>query len=188
MQPQTHHYQNGSVRLPRERGWLPGKSGNFRGSLGSFRGSLGNLLSSTLPGKFRKPVKFHSERTSGEVAEKLMGKFGKLPGKSANFPEARGSLTPSQRLAKSVCNFGASIRMAFDWRLNAWHSYVVTKPPFRNPPFSVGEVHFKWILWFSLGTKAVKVLEIAVGAVFCPDQVLLSKIPSETLVADRIFC
>ena len=57
------------VRLPRERGWPPGKSRNFRGSLGNFRGSLGNfrgasglLLSSTvreLPGK--------SPKTSGEV-------------------------------------------------------------------------------------------------------------------------
>ena len=52
------------VRLPRERGWPPGKSGNFRGSLGNFRGGLGNfrgtsglLLSSTvreLPGKWPK--------------------------------------------------------------------------------------------------------------------------------------
>ena len=53
-----------------------------------------------LPGKSGKllenlwfPPKFHSERTSGEVA-------GKPAGKSRNFPEARGSLTHSQRLAK----------------------------------------------------------------------------------------
>ena len=37
---------------------------------------------------------------SGEVAGELAGKFGELPGKSRNFPEAQGSLTPSQRLAK----------------------------------------------------------------------------------------
>ena len=49
-----------------------------------------------------------SERTSGEVAEKLPGKFGELPGKSVDFPEARrGGLTPSQRLAK------------FDYRINS---------------------------------------------------------------------
>ena len=47
-------------------------------------------------------MKFHSERTSEEVAEKLLGKLGELPGKSGDFPEARGSLTPSQRLAKFV--------------------------------------------------------------------------------------
>ena len=45
---------------------------------------------------------FHSERTSGDVAEKLPGKFGELAGKPGDFPEARGSLTPSQRLAKFV--------------------------------------------------------------------------------------
>ena len=60
-----------------------------------------------LPGKCGKlpgiAVKFHSERTSGEVAEKLPGKFGELPAKKArDFPEARESLTPSQRLAKFV--------------------------------------------------------------------------------------
>ena len=52
--------------------------------------------------KLRVAVKFHSERTSGEVAEKLPGKLGELPGKSGDFPEARGSLTPSQRRAKFV--------------------------------------------------------------------------------------
>ena len=77
------------VRLPRERRWPPGKSRNFRGSLGNFRGSSGLLLSSTvreLPGK--------SPKTSG--------KFGELLGKSGDFPEARGSLTPYQWLAKCV--------------------------------------------------------------------------------------
>ena len=66
-------------------------------------------FSATIPGKSRKlpcnlwiAVKFHSERTSGEVAEKLPGKFGELLGKPGDFLEARGSLTPSQRLAKFV--------------------------------------------------------------------------------------
>ena len=67
------------------KGWPLGKSGK-------------------LPGNPWIAVKFHSERTSGEVAEKLPGKFGELPGKSGDFPEARGSLTPSQRLAKFVSN------------------------------------------------------------------------------------
>ena len=38
----------------------------------------------------------------GKSPKKLPGKFGELPGKSRDFPEARESLTPSQRLAKSV--------------------------------------------------------------------------------------
>ena len=49
-----------------------------------------------LPGNLWIAVKFHSERTSGEVAEKLLGKLGELPGKSGD------SLTPSQPLAKFV--------------------------------------------------------------------------------------
>ena len=31
---------------------------------------------------------FHSEGTSGEVAEKLLGKFGELPGKSRGLPRS----------------------------------------------------------------------------------------------------
>ena len=53
-------------------------------------------LRGSLPGNFWIAVKFHSERTSGEVTEKLPGKFGEPPGKSEDFPEAWGSLTPSQ--------------------------------------------------------------------------------------------
>ena len=75
------------------KGWLPGKSGKPPGKSGK------------LPGNPWIAVKFHSERTSGEVAEKLPGKFGELPEKSGDFPEARGSLTPSQRLAKSVSKY-----------------------------------------------------------------------------------
>ena len=65
-----------------------------RGSLGNFQGTPRLLLSSTVL----------TERTSGEVAEKLPGKFGEPLGKSGDMPEARGSLTPSQRLAKFVKN------------------------------------------------------------------------------------
>ena len=41
----------------------------------------------------------------GEVAKELPGKFGELLGKSGDFPEARGSLTPSQRV-KLTQNMG----------------------------------------------------------------------------------
>ena len=68
---------SGEVRKPLGKsGELPGKSGK-------------------LPGNPWIPVKFQSERK--EVAEKLPGNFWGSPG---DFPEARGSLTPSQRLAK----------------------------------------------------------------------------------------
>ena len=84
------------VRLPRERGCLWG-SPETSGKSGELPGKSGKL-----PGKPWIALKFHSERTSGEVAKKLPGKFGELPGKSGDLPEARGSLTPSQRLAKFV--------------------------------------------------------------------------------------
>ena len=74
-------------------------SGEVRETSGELPGKSGKL-----PGNPWIAVKFHSERTSGEVAEKLPGKFGELPGKSGDFPEARGSLTPSQRPAKLVSN------------------------------------------------------------------------------------
>ena len=86
-------------RLPVERGRPPGKSGKLPGKSGEVPGKSGEL-----PGNPWIAGKFHSERTSGEVAEKLPGRFGGLPGKSGDFPEARGSLTPSQRLAKFVSN------------------------------------------------------------------------------------
>ena len=75
------------LRGSRENFWE--SLGNFRGSLGNFRGSSGLLLSSTvkeLPGK--------SPKTSGEVRG--------TSGNSGDFPEARGNLTPSRRLAKFV--------------------------------------------------------------------------------------
>ena len=81
------------------KGGPPGKSGKPQGKSGELPGKSGKL-----PGNPWIAVKFHSERTSGEVAEKLPGKFGELPGKSGDLPEARGDLTRSQRLAKFVSN------------------------------------------------------------------------------------
>ena len=76
------------------------RKGLTSGEVGELPGKFGEL-----PGNLWIAVKFHSERTSGEVAEKLPGKRGELPGKSGDFPEAQGSLTPSQRLAKFVSKF-----------------------------------------------------------------------------------
>ena len=90
------------------KGGPPGKSGKLPGKSGELPGKSGKL-----PGNPWIAVKFHSERTSGEVAEKLPGKFGELPGKSGDFPEARGSLTPSQRLAKFVSNLDLVERSRF---------------------------------------------------------------------------
>ena len=75
-------------------------SGEVRETSGEVRGTSGEVWETS--GNPWIAVKFHSERTSGEVAEKLPGKFGGLPGKSGDFPEARGGLTPFQRLAKFV--------------------------------------------------------------------------------------
>ena len=52
-----------------------------------------------LPGNLWNATKVHTGRTSGEVAREVPAE---LPGKSGAFTEARGSLTPSQRLAKFV--------------------------------------------------------------------------------------
>ena len=92
------------VRPPGKSGKLPGKSGELPGKSGK------------LPGNPWTAIKFHSERTSGEVAEKLPGKFGELPGKSGDFPEARGSLTPSQRLAKLVSKRNGRVTTGFGAR------------------------------------------------------------------------
>ena len=81
----------------------PGTSGEVWGTSGEVWETSGEPL---VAGRF------HSERTSGEVAEKLPGKFG-----------ARGSLTPSQRLAKIVSKVtatciisGGNVRTFFEWR------------------------------------------------------------------------
>ena len=91
-----------------EKGLTSGEVGETSGKSGELPGRSGKL-----PGNLWIAVKFHSERTSGEVAEKLPGKFGELPGKSGDFPEARGSLTPSQRLSKSVSKLHAEILLKY---------------------------------------------------------------------------
>ena len=70
--------------FPEKGADLRGSLGNFRGTLGNFRGSLGNFRGN--PGI---AVKFHSERTSGEVAD------SNFRGSSGNF---RGSPGTSQKL------------------------------------------------------------------------------------------
>ena len=102
----SHASDSGKVFASQERvSGFPEKgltSGEAWETSGEVRGTSGET-SGELPGKPWIAVKFHSERTSGEVAEKLPGKFGELPGKSRGTSgEARGSLTPSQRLAKVV--------------------------------------------------------------------------------------
>ena len=86
-------YVSGKVFASQERvSGFPEKGLNLRGSPGNFRGSPGEL-----PGKFGKlpgnpwiAVKFHSERTSGEVAEKLPGKFGGTSGGSPGTSQKLG--------------------------------------------------------------------------------------------------
>ena len=69
---------------------LPGKFGELPGSLGNFRGTSRLLLSSAV------------RELPGKSAENFRGSHRKLPG--PDFPEAWGSLTPYQRLAKFVSN------------------------------------------------------------------------------------
>ena len=75
--------------FPEKGADLRGSSPNFRGSLGNYRGSKLSKFGK-LPGKLRIAVRFHSERTSVEVAENFRGSRRKLPGRSRDFPEARG--------------------------------------------------------------------------------------------------
>ena len=83
---------------------FPGRGADLRGSPGNFRGSPGNFWGS--PGNFRGTSGLLLSSTvrerPGKSPGKLPGKLGELPGKSRDFPEAWGSLTPSQRLAKFV--------------------------------------------------------------------------------------
>ena len=76
--------------LQGSEGNFRGSPGNFRGSLGNFRGTPGLLLSSTV----REPP--------GKSPKNFRGSLGNFRGSPGTFPEARGSLTPSQRLAKFV--------------------------------------------------------------------------------------
>ena len=73
------------VRLPRERADLWGSAGNFWGSPGNFRGSLGNFR-----GKPWIAVKFHSERTSGEVRRKTSGEVWGTSGEVRGLPRSSG--------------------------------------------------------------------------------------------------
>ena len=105
-----------------EKGWT---SGEVRETSVEVRGTSGEVWETA--GNPWIAVKFHSERTSGEVTEKLPGKFGELPGKSGNFSEARGSLTPSQRLAKFVSN---ESRCKSNLREEKQHKHKLLGPDF----------------------------------------------------------
>ena len=75
---------------------LPGKFGELPGKFGELPGNLwiGLLLSSTV------------RELPGKSPENFRGSWGNFRGKSGDFPEARGSLTPFQRLAKFVSKIG----------------------------------------------------------------------------------
>ena len=80
---------------------FPETEADLRRSLGNFRGSLGNFRGTPekLPGNPWIAVEFHSERTSGEVASKLPGKFGETSSRlelsiSKNTPHRRWGQGP----------------------------------------------------------------------------------------------
>ena len=131
-----------------------GSQGNFRGSLGNFRGTSGLLLSSTV------------RELPGEVAEKLPGKFGELPRKSADFPETQGSLTPSQRLAKFVSKqIEARVLWARDFSPNGPGSRESTNARTKHQPkeevfgTDIPRVSFARISRPKTSARAVKILE-----------------------------
>ena len=74
------------VRLPRERGRPPGKSRELPGKFAEVAGK-----SRKLSGNLWIAIQFHSGRTSGEVAGKLPGKFGKFQGSPGTFQKLGGS-------------------------------------------------------------------------------------------------
>ena len=83
-------YFSGKVFASQERvSCFPEKgltSGEVRETSGEVRETSGEVWeTSGEPLDCCKVPQFHSERTSGEVAEKLPGKFGELPGKSGDF-------------------------------------------------------------------------------------------------------
>ena len=57
----------------------------------------------------RLTVKLHSENFRGS-RRGTSGKSGELPGKSGDFPQARGSPTPSHRLAELVSNHRRNLK------------------------------------------------------------------------------
>ena len=107
---------------PGTSGEVWGTSGEVWGTSGEVRETSGEPLECLVPqwGKFRGSRR----KTSGEVAEKLPGKFAELLGKSGDFPEARGSLTPFQRLAKFVSTpLGRSPKH----RMHRWRSAAFSR-------------------------------------------------------------
>ena len=64
-------------------------SGEARETSGEVQETSGEVWK--LPGNPWIAFNFHSERTSGEVAEKLPGKFGQLPGSPGSFQKLGGA-------------------------------------------------------------------------------------------------
>ena len=67
-------------------GELPGKSGELPGKSGKLPGKSGKL-----PGNLWIAIQFHSERTSGEVAENFRGSSGNLRGSPGTFQKLGGT-------------------------------------------------------------------------------------------------
>ena len=99
----------------RRKGLTSGEVPELPGKFGELPGKFGKL-----PGNLWIAVKCHSERTSGEVAENFRGSSGNFQGSPGNFREARGRLTPYQRLAKFVCKLSWEPR-------NIYHHHPETK-------------------------------------------------------------
>ena len=89
-----------------EKGLTSGEVWETSGEVRATSGKSGKL-----PGNPCIAVNFPTERSSGEVAEKLPGKFGELPEKSGDSPEARGSLTPPSDSPNLSPNFATRTQL-----------------------------------------------------------------------------
>ena len=85
------------------KGLTSGEVRELPGKLGELPGKFGKL-----PGNLWIAGRFHSERTSGKVAEKLPGKFGELPANLSPKNSGRNSGQESENSKireLSFCNF-----------------------------------------------------------------------------------
>ena len=93
--------------FPEKGADLWGSPGNLRGSSGNFRASLGNFR-----GTPWIAVKFTVRSLPRKSPRNFRGSSGELPGKSGDFPEARGSLTPPPA-TRQICLQSYGIKVGF---------------------------------------------------------------------------
>ena len=97
------------------KGWPRGKFGELPGKFGKLLGKFGKL-----PGNLRIAVKFHSERTSGEVAENFRGSSGNFRGSFRRLPRSSG-VPDSLPATRQICLQLRPCIPSFSKSLHAWN-------------------------------------------------------------------